>query len=267
VSYQLVKDTKSITTAKALIEKVLPIFPSLRGIITDKASTFTSNVWKELTRIMHWKHASCAALNSQFNARCERAIEDLNRGISLYGGRDENIGDILPLLELHSRVSVNRSIGYSPFHIVFGYQPSLNLPGDVTHEVNTPLLSHNEYIVSLNERLKTLQTCVNENKLRSKELQKEYFDKVQRVREPQFKMGDSVWLERLQIRSHSPNVLTHQRFVGPYFISSVVERQVSEGDGTSPYTDLNGSSFPRAYQLCDARNGRFLKHLVPAKRL
>ena len=63
VFYHLVKDTKSVTTAKAIIEKVLPIFPSLRGIITDKCSTFTSKVWQELTRIMHWKHASCASLN------------------------------------------------------------------------------------------------------------------------------------------------------------------------------------------------------------
>jgi hypothetical protein len=65
------------------------------------------------------------------------------------------------------------------------------------------------------------------------------------------------------------HILTHTTFVGHYYITAIVDRHASqEGENISPYADIDNLPFAKkAYQLCDAKSGKFLKHLVAANRL
>jgi hypothetical protein len=266
VCYEPTKDVKGLTTAKAIIKRVLPLFPNVRLLVSDKATSFKNEIVSSLTKLLGWKHISNAALNSQFNGASERSILDLTRLIALYVPKDELIVQFLPLLEMYQHISVNKSTFYSPHEILFGERPVLNLAGDILK--NDDVKPPHEYLVSLKERLRAIQEDVDQNKLSAKIKMKEQYDKRPYVvQEPTYSVGSKVWLERAKPKPRSDKVLTHHPYVGPYYISRIVGNQSPWSPGDGHQIDADDANPGYAYELTACDTGKTLRYLVASKRL
>jgi hypothetical protein len=97
--------------------------------------------------------------------------------------------------------------------------------------------------------------------------QKASFDKRHHVTTPSWKVGDLVYSEKLNPPPASNKVLTHQKFVGPYFIIKLVQRQATTPTSDEHFPLLSQTEIPTAYELTHAQTGKILKSLVPSRRL
>ena len=108
------------------------------------------------------------------------------------------------------------------------------------------------YYWFLAKELKRLHTAVRERKLQIKEQDKKYYDRLHKVQEPEWAVGDRVLLKDVRIKPHSNRVITHRPFHGPLVIKEVVQNRPDIG---------------MAYKLERLDGGRPLRFLVTADRL
>ena len=264
--FEPLEDSTSLSTAKAIIRRLLPENPAMSGFISDKGSAFISGTMKCLNKLLNCTHFHSASLHAQSHGAVERCIQSLNQLIALYATDDTQIADCLPLAELSHRISVQKPHGYSAFEIARGYIPRLNLTGNVLDD--EPIKSHPEYMSWLRDRLKIIHADVSRNLTLAREREKAEFDKRNRVATPDWKVGDIVYLERCAPKPRSDRVLTHHKFgQGKHYITKIVERQSShQPTEDNPFPALHETSIGPAYQLTTA-SGKILKNLVPSKRL
>jgi hypothetical protein len=267
--FEPVPDASALSTAKAIIRRLLPDHISIQGLISDKGSAFINKVFKLLTsKILGAYHFSSASRNPQSHGAIENLIAQLNKGISLYAKSDAEIPEILPLIEMYQRLMVQKGMAYSPFEILRGYLPSIHLPGEILDD-NAPVLPHHEYLIWLKDRLTAIRSDVDQNVECSRLQQKEQYDKRFKTKKPDFCVGDVVLLHAGNPRAHSDQVLTHKRFGDRrYYITRIVGRKESfvPSDG-NPYPTLDQTSIAPAYELTDTQTGRTLRHLVSAHRI
>jgi hypothetical protein len=261
-------DSTALTTAKAIIRRILPDHPGFTGIISDKGSQLISNILKSLNQLLGCTHFHSASMQSQSHGQIERCILSLNQLIALYAEDDTKIADSLPLIELSLRISTQKSQGYSPFEILRGYTPTLNLSGNLLEDTE-PVKHPVDYIAWLKERLKAIHSDVCKNVVHARTQQKAGFDQRNRVTQPDWTVGETVFLERGTPLPRSNQVLTHKRFgESLYYITKIVDRQSTHvPSDDNPYPSLNQTEIGPAYQLTNAKTGKILRHLVPSKRL
>jgi hypothetical protein len=262
------KDQTAVTTAQALVNHVLPHEPNIKGLISDKGSAFISGVFKAITQtILNWTHFSSSSLQPQSHGMVENYVGQLNKLINLYAADDSQIVSVLPICELAQRITVSKSRGYSPYEIMRGVKPELSLVGDVL-EKTIPTKTHHDYVQWLRERLQILNKDVTRNLEKARGQQKTAFDKRNKVTEPQWKVGDRVFLERACPKAGSGTVLTHKRYgQNEYFITGIVERNASFNEQDGNFPSLKQTAIAKAYQLTDAKTGKALRYLVPSRRL
>lgn len=82
-----------------------------------------------------------------------------------------------------------------------------------------------------------------------------------------WKVGDLVYLEKLNPAPGSNKVLTHQKYVGPYFITKLVQRTAATPTSDEHFPLLSQTEIPTAYELTHTQTGKILKSLVPSRRL
>jgi hypothetical protein len=268
--YELTKTTTALETAQAIVKRLIPEHGAILDFVSDKGSCFVSSVFKTLTKdILGSKHWMSAARQPISHGLVENAIAQLSKAIRLYCENDLEIPQALPLLELHSRLSVQDGLGYSPFHILKGFQPTFNLPELNETELKTPIKSHENYIEWLKDRLARIRSDVDKNIKVSREIQKRSYDLRMKVKEPNFEVGMTVLLHTGQPRAHSDQILSHKKFGNKkYFITKIVSKD-NEFVPTeeNKYPTLGETSIGKAYQLCDTATGKALKYLVPAFRM
>jgi hypothetical protein len=134
---------------------------------------------------------------------------------------------------------------------------------------DTSVTVPSHYVKFLKERLQLIQADVALQTTRSKEQQKQQFDRANRVVTPTFHEGQKVWLENLRPRPKSNSVLTHRRFGKDLFmIVKVVTRPSTfTPSADKAYPSLDQTQLPAAYQIVNTRSGKLVRGLVPSRRL
>jgi len=184
-------------TAKHLAEFCLGVFcrfgfPDV--IVSDNASTFTSQVWDTVWSKLGVKVKHSSAYHPQANP-----VERKNRDIKLYLAKyaqddqthwDENLNELTYSLN----TSVHESTGYSPARILFGREISsprdITLTPDSTPVVGVSRVRAQNYAEQVQLRFKnTIQHCL-ENRQIAGIVQKSYYDQGHNV--ARLKPGDLV---------------------------------------------------------------------------
>ena len=252
------------TTSKALVKRILPLFPQWKNLISDRHATFKGHSLKYLNRIINVKHHFSSSLHPRGHAIVERINAEVNRLVRRYASTDDEIPGILPLIEYILNVNVASSHGYSPFEILFGQKPAFNL-NQTLLESAEPLPSVSQYVSWIKDKLKLIHADVDENVRNARLQQKQTYDKKFRTAIPTFKEGDLCWLEKLKPPANSRALVSHKFFDGPFYISKVVSRDAPT-DSSLP-NSLETCEMGVAYQLIDARSGKVLKSLINSRRL
>ena len=266
--FEGVRDQTAQTTAEVLIRRVWSVFPNMKAIITDKHQGFMSDLFKCLTkRVLGLSHWSSASYQPQSHGLVENAIKNMSTLLNILAEKDADIGKVLPLAEMISRISISKSRGYSPHEILFGNQPELGLIGSMI-ERNDSIPTASQYVIWLKERLKKVHQNVTDNLKHARAAQKSAFDKRNKVVSPDWKVGEKVWLQSSAPKARSDSILTHKKFGStPYFITKVVERPTSADQSNETYASLNATPMAPSYQLANCKTGKVLRYLVPSKRL
>ena len=155
------------------------------------------------------------AYHPQGNGQVERTNQEVEQFLRIFvNKRQDDWADHLPAAEFALNSRVHSAHGHSPFEVLYGYQPTFNIPMGKA-STNIP---------SVDERLQTLQEVHKdvEAALRlSRESMKEQYE-CNKKSPHTFQVGDKVWLSAKNIHIHQPSSKLGPRQLGPYEITERV---------------------------------------------
>jgi transposase InsO family protein len=178
--FELLHQADALSTARAIIRRILPEFPQINSIVSDRGSQFTSRMFQHLTTAVGIKSWKSASLNPRSHGLVEGVFSQLAKWIKAFADTDSQIADVIPLTELVQHVSVSRTLGYSPFQILRGYQPDIHLLTGAGQAADQQAGDPQHYVEWLTQRLALIRKDVEANKQHAHEIQKRAFDKQSR---------------------------------------------------------------------------------------
>ena len=245
----------------------MPEHPEFRTLLSDRAPGFKSKILKYFTEILGLNYWHSASLNPKGHSTVENCIKQLNHLIPKFADKDSMIEECLPLIQRVMNCSIPVTQAYSPYQIMRGQIPQMNLNG-ITLGEDIPVHSQTEYISWLKDRLKIIHSDVSKNTIDAKTKRNAAYNERNKTVDPTFKLGELVYLEDLQPKANSDQILTHRKFKGEYFITAIVQRPSTfVPSEAQPYPLITETSMPVAYQLTCAKTSKILKSLIPACRL
>ena len=214
------RNIKSSTVTKVLL-RFFTTFGLPKELQSDQGSNFTSGLFQQILYNLGIKQITSSAYHPESQGVLERFHSTLKMMMRMFCFENEKDWDEgIPLLLFAARESVQESLGFSPFELVFGHQVRgpLSLVSEQWQDkdVKIGLL---DYVVKFKERLRKTWEIARTQLGESQKRMKTWYDKKSRYRN--FKPGDKV-LVLFPIQSDP----LHARFHGPY----VIERKVGELD-------------------------------------
>ena len=125
-------DMKATTVASVLVKEVFSRFSCPKFLHSDRAANFRGELISEVCRLMGIEKTFTTSFHPQGNGRCERVNRTVLAMLSKY--LDDSHADWdkhLPLLVLAYRAQIHRSLGYSPFFMMFGREPRLPVDAEI----------------------------------------------------------------------------------------------------------------------------------------
>ena len=118
------KTTDAVQVTTLFFRKIYKLHGLPLSIISDRDSRFLSHFWRSLWRLLRTSLDMSSAYHPQTDGQTEvinRALGDLLR--CLVGDNICSWDSVLFQAEFAQNHAVNRSTGYSPFHVVYGFLP------------------------------------------------------------------------------------------------------------------------------------------------
>ena len=198
---------------------------SFTGIVgsffSDRGQNFLSKIISELSKTLGIKRY----VTSSRQPRSNGLVEHLNKKIlqafrHVASGNDwpKHIPYILTLF----RSAKNRSTGFSPHHILFGYEmrsilgslfvenPNLKEPGEFS----------TDYMNEFRQNLETIREIARKNIEESGELMKDRYDTGKSPR--QFHLGEPCYMYSPVLKKGESHKISRNVVTGPYYIAEVL---------------------------------------------
>ena len=213
------KGIETERVAEALVE----IFSRVglpKEILSDRGSQFTSDLMKEICRLLSIKqlitspyHPQCNGLVERFNGTLKMMLKKMT------SERPRDWDRYIPAALFAYREAPNESLKFSPFELLYGR--TIRSPMTILKELWTEEETDSEvkttyqYVVDLKHRLEETMKLAQNELRRASNRQKKYFDRKARPR--RFEEGNKVLL--LLPTAHNKLELKWQ---GPYQILQVM---------------------------------------------
>ncbi|KAJ8046946.1 hypothetical protein HOLleu_05792 [Holothuria leucospilota] len=215
------RNIKARTVLQALL-KFFTLFGLPKEIQSDQGSNFMSTVFQQMLYELGIDQIKSSAYHPESQGALERFHQTLKNMLKTYCHDNERDWDEgIPFVMFAARESIQESLGFSPFELVFGH--TVRGPLKLLKEKWLSDLGENihllDYVSRFKDRLHGACELAQENLRHSQKKMKAWYDKTTVKRE--FKPGDKV-LVFLPV-SGQP---LQARFQGPY----VIERKVSDTD-------------------------------------
>ena len=211
-------------TAPVIIKALIKFFTLVglpKSIQSDQGSNFMSGLFQQVMYQLGIKQVRSSAYHPESQGALERFHQTLKNMMRTFCHEFEKDWDeSVHLLLFAARESIQESLGFSPFELVFGHsvRGPLKLLKEqwLSEESQINLL---DYVSTFKERLSKACEIARENLKVSQEKMKTWYDK--NAKERNFNPGDKV-LVLLPI----PGQPLQARYFGPY----AIEKKVSETD-------------------------------------
>ena len=205
---------RNITT-RSVVEAMVKFFTTFglpREVQTDRGTNFMSGVFAQALKDLGVKHVVSSPYHPQSQGALERFHHTLKEMLRCYcDGEPRDWPGGVPFVLFAVRDSVQESLGFTPFELVFGHD--VRGPMKVVKEQWMNDRGRQEsaatYVSEMKERLGKAVRCANEHLGEVKERMKTRYDRKARDRE--YKPGEKV----LMLLPSLQNPLT-ARYVGPY---------------------------------------------------
>ena len=120
-------DSRTETCAKALIRHWIARFGTPADLASDRGPQFTSDLWKDLNKLLGIKHSPTTAYHPQANGMVERFHRQLKASLKARANHPRWMDD-LPFVLLGLRTAWREDPDCSPAELVYG--SSLQVPGE-----------------------------------------------------------------------------------------------------------------------------------------
>jgi len=210
------KTTGAEETAQLLYHNLFMVYGA-RTILSDRGAAFRSTLVRELCKLLNVRNVYTSSRHPQTNSRAESFNKTLLNSLRTRCETEKNWPDLLSTIAFVHRTSVVKSIGYSPYRVVFGFDPYLALDDALLPSRNLPR-NVQCYFSQMEPQLKILREAVRCNQLAANEKTVATHDAKYNTKVPAFSVADRVLLlepERSKVK------LGHKigkKFRGPFLI-------------------------------------------------
>uniref|UniRef100_A0A1I7U677 RNA-directed DNA polymerase n=1 Tax=Caenorhabditis tropicalis TaxID=1561998 RepID=A0A1I7U677_9PELO len=139
-----IKDARSETSARALLNEAVLKYGAMTEIVTDNATTFTSQAFADFVALLAIKHHRSIPYWSKGNGATERSFRTFHQLTSKYVNRSHTDWDlILPALAFCYNTTVHATTEETPFFLMHGRDPIFSIdriidPSPVTQLADDP---------------------------------------------------------------------------------------------------------------------------------
>jgi len=201
------KDINARQFAKTFIKEIFRLHRLPKDIITDRGTIFTSDLWKETTKLRGIERRLSTAFHPQTDGQTERTNATLEQYLRAYSNyQQDNWCELLPTAEFAYNNGYQETIKHTPFFANYGINPEYETIGHLMQGKDTPL----EEMSQLHD---VLRAEISEAQIR----QKEYYDQ-HRKPDPNLKSGDMVWFLTRNVRTTRPCKKLDYKKIGPFKI-------------------------------------------------
>ena len=209
--------TKTTVTAQQLayqfVDELFRFYGLPMDIVSDRDSKFTSDFWTQVFKKLETTLSMSSADHPQSDGQTERVNQIIEDMLRAYVAKTPSKWEqYLPILEFAYNSSKHTSTGYSPFMLMYGFQP--RAPVDVTIHRDT-LDSTRNFLQDMNQMLH----IAKENVKTAQDRARFYADQDRRPRA--FTIGQKVFL---RVPTDSTSLSTGKcaklapRYCGPFEI-------------------------------------------------
>lgn len=208
---------KDVLTVSHCLFLLFTQFGVCDSLVSDQGSEFVSKCTKEVCRLFDIPQQYTPAFTHHCLGACERQHRTLAERLSPFMIQGKNWEDVLPAVVFSMNNSINSTLKYTPFEIVFGNRPKFPLSLHIvdTNFSDIPVDCH-QYVTRHVIRLNTIREEVKCNTLKS---QIKMIDRANANINPlSLVTGDYVYLSS---EPSGPGRKFKARFTGPFIVADV----------------------------------------------
>jgi hypothetical protein len=198
------------------VKCIFPLHGTPDKFILDCRLQFAACMMLELYRQLGIKHAMSSAFHPQSNGQTERTNQEIVKYLRIFCSKDQQgWAKLLPIAEFAYNLQVHLVTKSSPFKMLYGYQPTWNMPP------------------SASAQMPSVSACLLElHKAQDKAKAALHMSKEAMIRDskadrsqPVFSPSDMVWLdlENIKIQTKSKKLVDKQ--VRPFKVVAMEEGQ------------------------------------------
>ncbi|KAI7967784.1 hypothetical protein MJO29_001061 [Puccinia striiformis f. sp. tritici] len=200
--------------ANLFVESVFSKHGLPSNIVSDRGSLFVSSFWTNLCQQLKIVRNLSTAYHPESDGQTERVNQILEQYLRMFVNyQQDDWSSWLPLAEFAYNNSTHSATKQSPFFTLYGQHPQFN---SIHVDNSKPASDYLNTITSVQENLK-------KNLEKANERYKIAADRL-RLKPPDFKIGDFVWLDSTNIRSTRPTKKLSEKKFGPFEIESAISK-------------------------------------------
>jgi len=218
--------TSSQDFAQLYVDNVFRLHGLPTSIVSDRGPQFISVFWQELCKTLMIE----SKLSTPYHPRTDGQTERLNAILEQYfrcfvNYLRDDWSFWISMAEFASNNHASETTGASPFFANYGYDPTWTIAPSVDGNQTSPVLSSEptEFAKQLAEITKHLRTEMARAQARYQETAD-----TRRSPAPNFKIGDTVWLNAKNIITRRLSRKIDNRRLGPFKITRVVSPHAFE---------------------------------------
>lgn len=204
----------ALQVAVAFMNNVFKLHGLPRAIVSDRDKIFTSNLWRELFKLMGTELQMSSAYHPQTDGQTERVNQCLETYLRCFvHSCPTKWSSWLSLAEFWYNTSHHSSLGNTPFYVLYGHHPQ-------QLGIEAPYPSSNSDLTSWLQERELMQQLVQQHLLRAQRKMMHQADKKRSFRS--FQVGDSVYVKiqpyvQTSLANRSSNKLSF-RYFSPFTV-------------------------------------------------
>lgn len=212
-----IADCQATTIANFLYEKVILRYGLFYELALDRAPAFKSQIFKELMNLLDVKIKFADVQGHYSIGTAEVCIKNIENQLKLAIDKKDQGSwiELLPLVTFSHNITVNASLGYSPFELLHGFTPRL------LHQAILTSPCQFEDNKARIDQLSLIRDKASENLYRRFQTAKKSYDT--RHKQLSFDEGDQVWIYDATTKKGQSKA-----FSGNYFGPGVVIKKIHD---------------------------------------
>ncbi|KAF8638134.1 hypothetical protein AX16_010568 [Volvariella volvacea WC 439] len=207
------KDITAEETAELIHNSIYRRFGLPRKIISDRGTQFAAQIFQEWQKLLGTKTTLSTAYHPQTDGETERMNQEIETYLRIYCGnfpKEWATSHHITNLEFSHNFRTPNARNESPFYLMMGYHPKA-----------IPEHPEPSYIPDVNKQLRVL-TEARKEALAAHELAKINMTKWNHTSYTPFKVGEQVWLEAKNLKTHRIAKKLAPKHEGPFKIIKVL---------------------------------------------